>query len=193
MPLSLREASADRQPCGPAEGNDATQDDLDPMLTRLADLLLRTTPQAAVTIRDAVRGFTRAERTLLQFRVLHRLRDGPCTTSDLAGVHGASAPAISKVVGMLAEDGLIARRHDPRDRRYVRLALTPAGRDHVRAMMGVARRGIAERLVGLSEAERATLLAGLELLGRCLDPGRAVAQAVAADASGAASACGGTS
>jgi DNA-binding MarR family transcriptional regulator len=162
MTMALRSEVPDGPPPAPLEGG------LDPELGELAELLLRTTPQTAVMIRRTVRGFTRAERTLLQFRVLHRLWDGPCTTGELAGVNGASAAAVSKVVALLVEDGLVARRHDPRDRRYVRLSLTPRGRDHVDAMLRAARQGIARRLRALAADERATLRAGLEVLRRCI-------------------------
>jgi DNA-binding MarR family transcriptional regulator len=52
---------------------------------------------------------------------------GPLTLGELACREQVAPPTITKAVGALEEQGLVARTVDPGDRRVTRLEITPAG------------------------------------------------------------------
>jgi DNA-binding MarR family transcriptional regulator len=54
-----------------------------------------------------------------------------CRLKDLARMAGLDASTVSREIGQLISLGLVERRSDPHDGRAARLALTPAGRDHL--------------------------------------------------------------
>jgi DNA-binding MarR family transcriptional regulator len=72
-------------------------------------------------------------------------RSGPCRLTELAATEGVTQPAMTQLVGRLAEAGLVVRCADPDDGRVVYVQLTGEGRQLV-----ARRRAIrAERLSGL--------------------------------------------
>jgi DNA-binding MarR family transcriptional regulator len=75
-------------------------------------------------------------------------RCGPSRLTDLAVTEGVSQPAMTALVGRLADQGLVQRRTDPGDRRAVLIALTPAGAD----LLDRRREDRADRLAGPLEA-----------------------------------------
>jgi DNA-binding MarR family transcriptional regulator len=133
-------------------------------------LLLRAVPQTMVVIRDAVRAFAPSERTILHFRIATALLARPRTTSELAELTGASPATISKLVARLGAARVVTRRHDPADRRFVRIALTAKGRAQATSMLAAVRGEVEERLRRLDPAERRALAEGLTLLARRFDP-----------------------
>lgn len=70
---------------------------------------------------------------------------GPWRLTALAAREGVTQPAMTQLIGRLAEAGLVARGADPRDGRVVRVQITQRGRDLVRER----RAARAERLSGL--------------------------------------------
>ena len=72
-------------------------------------------------------------------------RTGPRRLTDLAVTEDVTQPSMTALVGQLADLGLAERRRDPTDARVVLVALTPAGRQHLRAL----RRASASVLTGL--------------------------------------------
>jgi DNA-binding MarR family transcriptional regulator len=88
-------------------------------------------------------------------------RSGPCRLTTLAASEGVTQPAMTQLVGRLADAGLAERGADPDDGRVVHVRITQAGRDLV-AGRRVAR---AERLSGLlatlSPADQEALAAAL--------------------------------
>lgn len=70
---------------------------------------------------------------------------GPWRLTALAAREGVTQPAMTQMVGRLADAGLVARGADPRDGRVVRVQITQRGRDLVRER----RAARAERLSGL--------------------------------------------
>ena len=78
----------------------------------------------------------------------------PQRLSDLGRHVLLSQPALSRLVGRLAERGLMRRLADPADGRGVRLALTPAGRDLQRQVGRRHARSVAHALTsGLDPGE----------------------------------------
>jgi len=67
--------------------------------------------------------------TLSQFAVLEALfHCGPLCQRDLAGKLLVSGANMTKVIDVLERDGLVKRLRSREDRRYISVALSPAGR-----------------------------------------------------------------
>lgn len=107
--------------------------------------------------------------TPVQAQVLLGLVErGPQRVSDLADAEGVSHAAMSVLLDRLERRRWIRRQADRSDRRAVQVAITAAGRD-VLAKAAAARTAVlAERLAGLSSADRAAIAAALPALGRLL-------------------------
>jgi DNA-binding MarR family transcriptional regulator len=113
-----------------------------------------------------------AELTYSQYNVLRIIdRDGPTAQAEIARGLMVSAPVVTRIASALADGGLVERRNDPRDRRTVRLALTPRGRRRVRAMRQELLDAAGELLAPLPDARRAALAKALQEL-QVLFPGR---------------------
>ncbi len=52
---------------------------------------------------------------------------GPATVRELAGTSRRREPAVVRALQTLQNRGFVVRRHDPRDRRSLRIHLTPQG------------------------------------------------------------------
>jgi DNA-binding MarR family transcriptional regulator len=91
-------------------------------------------------------------------------RTGPLRLTALATVEGVAQPSMTALVTGLEKAGLVERRPDPGDGRVVLVALTDAGREHMR----IRRTHGAEWFTGLvdqlSEADTAALVAALPAL-----------------------------
>ena len=91
-------------------------------------------------------------------------REGPLTLGALADQEKVAPPSITKVVAKLESIGLVARAVAPGDRRFVRVALTAAGR----ALLEDSRRRKTAWLTGrireLGPGEREQLAAALDVL-----------------------------
>ncbi|MEU5563309.1 MULTISPECIES: MarR family winged helix-turn-helix transcriptional regulator [Micromonospora] len=89
----------------------------------------------ATELRTAMGKLTRRVRhedriPLGQVAVLGTLdRDGAMTTSDLAADQRVRPQSMARAVGLLMEQGLVARRAHPTDGRKSLVELSPAGRD----------------------------------------------------------------
>lgn len=114
-----------------------------------------------------------AERPLLRARglsmwayiALTRLVHAPAPTQlALAEQMGYDKTRLIRVLDHLSDEGLIARRPDPEDRRARIVELTPAGRSRHAAARADIRAMETELLAGLSAAEQAALRAGLARL-----------------------------
>ena len=72
------------------------------------------------------------EVTLPQYRALVVLAaSGPQGTADLAAALAVNPPTATRMCDRLVRKGLVRRHRQAGDRRTVRIALTPAGRDLV--------------------------------------------------------------
>ena len=99
-----------------------------------------------------------------QFHILRHIRKGNSSVSELAAIRQISRSAISQAVDLLVEKGLIARRENVEDRRYVDLELTTAGDELLNAMIKKNRAWMMERLATLDSEEISSVMRGLELL-----------------------------
>lgn len=70
-------------------------------------------------------GLTRTQLSVLG--TVSRL--GPLGASELAATEGLNPTMLSRVIGKLEADGLLARSPDPADRRAVLVQVTPAGEE----------------------------------------------------------------
>ena len=69
-----------------------------------------------------------------QFSALLRIEEGARTPRELAEIERVSAPSMSRTVGALVDQGLVARTDDPHDGRSVNLSLSPDGVDALRVI-----------------------------------------------------------
>ena len=115
----------------------------------------------------ATRAVRRAPRdlTITSAATLATLdRTGPRRITDLAAIEGVTQPAMTVLVRVLEESGLVERRGDPSDKRVTLVWLTEAGASYVRTRR---RRGVQAftRLIDqLPEEEFEALMAALPAL-----------------------------
>jgi DNA-binding MarR family transcriptional regulator len=121
-------------------------------------------------IRSELRERRPAGLSMAQFRLLHMVhRDPERSLADIADDLGVSAPAVTKMLDVLVERGLVRRNASENDRRRVDLALTPDGRDVMRQVRKALEARVAERLAGLAPTEAAALAEALAVLRTRLD------------------------
>jgi DNA-binding MarR family transcriptional regulator len=88
------------------------------------------------------------------------------TVREAADALHLAANTVSTLVGGLADRGLLDRRRDERDRRAVRLTVTPAARRRMRAWHDERDRLLTLALAELSPEDRASLGASLAPMRR---------------------------
>lgn len=97
---------------------------------------------------------------------LDRAADPGLRLADLQPAVRLTQPSLSRLVTRLSQQGWVSRQGDPADRRGVRLALTPAGRDVLARAVPVHARTIREVLLDrLGAAEQESLAAALTRIG----------------------------
>jgi len=102
--------------------------------------------------------------TLQQMHALHTIaRRGAVTMGELAGcLDAASLSSATQMSDRLVKLGLVERLSDPADRRRVRIAMSPRGRDLLLRREAAWREGVGRALEGLTDEECATLVRLLE-------------------------------
>ncbi len=94
------------------------------------------------------------------FEALFRLASGEMTMGELAEELALTSGGATRLVDRLAEEGLVARRACPDDRRVQFVALTPAGQAKLDEAMEIHLADLDEHLFGLvGEADREQLVA----------------------------------
>ena len=93
-------------------------------------------------------------------------RTGPRRLTDLAVCEEVSQPSMTVLVTQLEGLGLAERRRDPADARVVLVAITEAGRQHLRAIRRVGAAALTGLIDKLDEPEAAALDAALPALRR---------------------------
>ncbi|MEU7909127.1 MarR family transcriptional regulator [Actinoplanes sp. NPDC049118] len=107
-----------------------------------------------------------------QLRVLTILSRNPETNmSRLAEALDVVPSSASRLCDRLEATGLLRRVPDPRDRREVRLLLTPAARRLLDELRDRRRAALAEVLERMSPARRADLVLALEAFDAAAEPG----------------------
>lgn len=102
----------------------------------------------------------------VHFQVLTMVLSRPCTVSELAERQSISAASMSKTVMVMEERGWLSRERDKNDRRVVRLAGTPAGRNVLRDVTERSQEELTERFKNLSQEELKAIMDGMEALIR---------------------------
>jgi DNA-binding MarR family transcriptional regulator len=88
-------------------------------------------------------------------------RSGPCRLTELAAREGVTQPAMTQLIGRLAEQRLVVRAADPDDGRVVQVQLTTAGRELIATRRAFRAQRVSGLLAILSAAERDALIAAL--------------------------------
>jgi DNA-binding MarR family transcriptional regulator len=96
-------------------------------------------------------------------------RTGPRRLTDLAVGEGVTQPSMSVLVNQLESLGLVERQSDTQDGRVVRVAITPAGREHLSTLRRVGASVFEVLIDKLASSEAATLRAALPAFGRMLE------------------------
>jgi DNA-binding MarR family transcriptional regulator len=86
---------------------------------------------------------------------------GPCRLTELAVREGVTQPAMTQLIGRLAEQGLVERAADPQDGRVVHVQLTDVGRELIASRRAARADRVSGLLGALSPAERAALIGAL--------------------------------
>lgn len=101
--------------------------------------------------------------TLPQYRVLLELAArGPQRVADLADILTVERSTATRMCDRLVRKALVDRRRDTPDRREVRISLTPAGRELIRAVGERRRREIARIVRRMPRADRGPVIAALK-------------------------------
>lgn len=138
-----------------------------------ASVVVETVLLGMKTIRAEIRAERPQELSVPQFRMLAYLnrREG-ASLSDLAEHMELTLPSVSRAVDCLVRRGHVERDASEEDRRRVALALTDDGRKAFHSAKDSVRMRVAELLNMLSEAERAELMRGMEVLRSALPTGK---------------------
>jgi DNA-binding MarR family transcriptional regulator len=104
-----------------------------------------------------------------QFYVLRHIRKGLTSVRDIADARQISRPAISQEVDLLVEKGLITRKQEADDRRFVHLALTNEGEALLSNLFSLNRAWMMERMAQLNADDLNHITGGLRLLKSAFD------------------------
>jgi DNA-binding MarR family transcriptional regulator len=91
-------------------------------------------------------------------------RSGPLRLGDLAAAEGIAPSTLTRVVTVLEEAGLVARRPDPSDARASTIAITDLGHETMDQLRDEGTAVLAQSLLLLSPEQRVALAAALPSL-----------------------------
>jgi DNA-binding MarR family transcriptional regulator len=91
-------------------------------------------------------------------------RTGPRRITDLAAIEGVTQPAMTVLVRVMEESGLVERRGDPSDKRVTLVWLTEAGASYVRTRRRAGVQAFARLIDKLTDDEFEALMAALPAL-----------------------------
>ena len=118
---------------------------------RLADLLARA---AHVVVQGFADELRRRGASLPVWRVMAALLARPGeTVTGLAEACLLQQPTMTKLLDRMVRDGLVTREQDARDRRIMRIALTPDGEARAAELLAAAERYEAQILARHPQAE----------------------------------------
>jgi DNA-binding MarR family transcriptional regulator len=140
-------------------------------LNQTIDQFWETVPRVWHIIRSHVRTIA-AEQfdiSVEQFHVLRHIRKGLTSVKDIAEARQISRPAVSQAAESLVEKGLITRREEAGDRRFVHLALTPAGEALLDDIFAQNRAWMQTKMASLSLQDLALITEGLARLKSTFD------------------------
>ena len=143
----------------------------DALLQQTIDRFWESFPPTWNRIRTNVRGIA-VEKfgiTVEQFHILRHIRKGHGSVSELAEAKGISRPAISQAVELLVGKGLVTRRQNAEDRRFVQLELTENGEELLSAIFRENRTWMEEKLSTLAPEQMTQIIAALDVLKTVFD------------------------
>lgn len=105
-----------------------------------------------------------ARLTLVQARLLRRLRREPRWQSDLGRGLGLSPASLTRLIDRLEERGLVTRRRDAEDRRRVVVSLAPPGEQLVGETRMLYGSALQRAVVAMPSERRQRLLESLREL-----------------------------
>jgi DNA-binding MarR family transcriptional regulator len=91
--------------------------------------------------------------------------------NELSAVAGVDNSTMTRMVDQLVEKGLVYRQADEKDRRLVRIGLTPAGQKLQKELAGALAGFYAASLEGIPDEERQTIIKSLERLKSAVEQG----------------------
>lgn len=106
--------------------------------------------------------------SLSEYAALRLCADAPSMLSDIADAAGVTSAGATDIIDRLEARRLVRRVSDPRDRRAVRVTLTPSGRRLHREAQSTQRAIFRVLSRSLSPSEREALVTGLSSLIRSL-------------------------
>jgi DNA-binding MarR family transcriptional regulator len=96
-------------------------------------------------------------------------RTGPRRLTDLAVNEEVTQPSMTVLVNQLVDIGLAERRRDARDARVVLVAITPAGREHLRSMRRAGAAALTALIDKLPEGEAKALHRALPAINHLVE------------------------
>jgi DNA-binding MarR family transcriptional regulator len=134
--------------------------------------LLDSVPPFIWFIRRQMRKY-RSGLSLPQFRSLARVNRPPQATLSAVAEHlGSTLPTASRIVGGLANKGLVSRGDCKWDRRQVLFELTPRGRQVLEAARKAAQMQLEVELNKLTPQDRRSLMGATKILKSLFGPAR---------------------
>ena len=107
--------------------------------------------------------FTRGEITLPMLSAMECLmRHGPCPMHEIARFLDISRPGASGLINRLIAQQVARREHDVKDRRIVRVTLTPKGRKMLADIWGQKKKTLVSVFGQIAPAQRTQYLQTLE-------------------------------
>jgi DNA-binding MarR family transcriptional regulator len=94
---------------------------------------------------------------------------GPMRSGDLAVREKVAAPTMTRLIGVMADAGLVTRGPDPSDARGSLVALAPGGAAALAAVRRERNNILSRRIAALPTEQRAALAAALPALEALLD------------------------
>ena len=99
-------------------------------------------------------------------------RSGPLTPSELARIEGIRRPTATRILGRLAETGLVTRTADPSDGRCSIVQITGDGRKALTRLRKRKTAYLARKMRALGDDDVATLARAAEILEQVLEEDR---------------------
>jgi DNA-binding MarR family transcriptional regulator len=141
-------------------------------LNQTIDQFWETVPRVWNLIRSHLRTIAveQFEISVGQFHVLRHVRKGLTSVRDIAEARQISPPAVSQEVEILVGKGLVTRREEANDRRFVHLALTAEGEDLLNQVFLQNRDWMKEKMAAMQEKDLELIAQGLTQLKFAFDP-----------------------
>lgn len=141
-------------------------------LKRTIDQFWETVPKVWSLVRGHLRTTAQEQFDISveQFHLLRHIRRGLTSVSEIADARQTSRSAVSQAAEMLVEKGLITRRQESGDRRFVHLALTPQGQELLDQIFHQNHEWMMEIMADVSTEDLERIITGLALLKAALEP-----------------------